>query len=123
MRLDEWELSLISYPDYPPIRPFSGWSSSAATKSLDWYDAYNAVKHDREANLRRATFGNVLKAAAASIAMGAAQFGWDDWHPENDLARFRQRVFTLRPPQTWEPKDVYFVPEEGATWRRVMFPF
>ena len=49
MKLDEYAIGVPFYPWLNPIRPFLGWTTDGSTKSLSWYDAYNAVKHDREA--------------------------------------------------------------------------
>jgi hypothetical protein len=48
---------------------------SAPTASLSWYDAYNAVKHDRESNFHRSTLENVLNACAALHILQVAQWG------------------------------------------------
>jgi hypothetical protein len=75
LRLQDWKVVLKDRPDIGPLSPFDGWSSTAPTQSLPWYDAYNAVKHDREASFHRATFKNLLDAAAALHIMQAAQWG------------------------------------------------
>jgi len=48
MRLDSYTLSLTSYPSFPAFTPFENWSSAAPTQTLDWYNAYNMTKHNRE---------------------------------------------------------------------------
>jgi hypothetical protein len=53
MLLDSFTLKLRSYPEFPPIAPFEGWNAQSPTKSLDWYDAYNQTKHNREEHLAR----------------------------------------------------------------------
>jgi len=47
MRLDGWQLSLPRYPQLGVFTPFATWDAANPTQSLQWYDAYNAVKHDR----------------------------------------------------------------------------
>lgn len=44
---------------FEPITPFSNWSSN---KKLDWWEAYNHVKHDRFKNQKEATFQSTLNA-------------------------------------------------------------
>jgi hypothetical protein len=61
LRLNEWSVTLSAHPSYGAIAPFASWDSSRPTASLDWYDAYNAVKHDRENSLARATFERVSR--------------------------------------------------------------
>ena len=69
MRLDEYGVEFPSYPWLPPISPFAGWGSSdKPTQDLAWYDAYNAVKHNREAEFERATLGHAF--------VGLSQFGY-----------------------------------------------
>jgi hypothetical protein len=45
--LAEFRVTLEPYPLAPTVRAFHGWSPSAPTQSLAWYDAYNQAKHDR----------------------------------------------------------------------------
>ncbi len=45
------------------LSPFGSWSSGVSTNP-DWYDAYNKLKHDRNANFRKATYRNVLEGLA-----------------------------------------------------------
>jgi hypothetical protein len=51
------------------LAPFADWNSSspvtkAAYKPLAWWQAYNAIKHDRWANIRQATILNAANAVA-----------------------------------------------------------
>jgi hypothetical protein len=50
LRLAEYAVQLSYYPGLAPIAPFVGWTDTAPTQSLIWYDSYNAAKHDREIN-------------------------------------------------------------------------
>lgn len=45
LRLGDWAVGLTDYPHVGQFSPFEAWSDSEPTKSLPWYDAYNAVKH------------------------------------------------------------------------------
>ncbi|MFS0827637.1 hypothetical protein [Pseudomonas phoenicis] len=73
LRLTEWKVRLKDYD--LEFQPFRYWNSLQSTKSLSWYNSYNAVKHDREKNFYLSTLGNVLEAAAALHIMQVAQFG------------------------------------------------
>jgi len=55
MRLDHFAVRLVEAPAYGEIRPFRDWSAANPTASLPWYGAYNATKHNREAELNCAT--------------------------------------------------------------------
>lgn len=75
LRLEDYAISFPEYPWLSPIAPFRGWQSENATKSLPWYAAYNAVKHDREENAPQATLERALEAVSAVVIVGLAQFG------------------------------------------------
>lgn len=47
------------------LQPFSGWSVDKAAQSLDFWKAYNDVKHDRIKNYQMASLKNVVNALAA----------------------------------------------------------
>ena len=76
MLLDAYELSLSSYSGFPSFYPFKNWDMTKPTQSLDWYDAYNKTKHDRETYLSLATLENVVRAVGAVVVMFNAQFGY-----------------------------------------------
>ncbi|EJQ7926517.1 hypothetical protein ACQW7T_004331 [Pseudomonas aeruginosa] len=82
LRLDEWVVRLKNYPGYPELNPFKGWESveGMTTKSLHWYDDYNAVKHNRENEFHRASFGSLIKAMAAIHVLQVAQWGPELYH-------------------------------------------
>jgi hypothetical protein len=87
MKLDSYALTLATHPEYGVLTPFEGWDVNDPTRSLRWYDAYNATKHNREAELNRATLRAVIHALAAVHVMTVAQFGFDeversDFHPD-----------------------------------------
>lgn len=48
-----------------PVIPFKGWDKKEAAKSLDWWTAYNDIKHGRVLNIRNASLKNVLDSLAA----------------------------------------------------------
>jgi hypothetical protein len=75
LRLGEWSVILTDYAHLGVFTPFEKWSEAAPTKSLAWYDAYNAVKHHREAEFPKATLENLLNAMAALHIMQVAQWG------------------------------------------------
>jgi hypothetical protein len=76
MRLGEYAVAFPNYPWLEPHRPYNGWGSTGRpTQELVWYDAYNAVKHNREAEFARATLRYAFEAISACVVMMAAQFG------------------------------------------------
>jgi hypothetical protein len=76
MLLDSYQLFLQSYSAYPPFSPFAGWDAQKPTESLNWYDAYNKTKHDREENLKFGTLDNAIRSVGAAVVMFYAQFGF-----------------------------------------------
>jgi hypothetical protein len=58
-----------------PTAPFSGWSSTAPTQSLSWYDAYNKTKHDRAHHFGAASLENGIRAVMANVVLFAVRFG------------------------------------------------
>lgn len=112
LRLQDWKVVLKDYPDVGDLSPFDGWAATAPTQSLSWYDAYNAVKHDREASFHRATFKHLLDAAAALHIMQAAQWGPEIFSQMHDN-RFSPFWITHIP--TIRAADIYMAPlEKGA---------
>jgi hypothetical protein len=79
LRLREWGVRLVDYPDAETFRPFLSWSKEDPTKSLNWYDAYNAIKHNREVSFARSTLNDLLNAAAALHIMQASQWGTETY--------------------------------------------
>ncbi|HEY0462654.1 MAG TPA: hypothetical protein VGC79_00525 [Polyangiaceae bacterium] len=116
LRLDEWTVTLSSHHFYREISPFKGWSSekNQTSKSLPWYDAYNAVKHGREQNIERATFAGAVDAVAAAFIMTVAQFGTEHL---SDSAYFHPDLFSIRHSPIWLPTERYIPPCNMALTR------
>ncbi|MES1178947.1 MAG: hypothetical protein ABUL62_31820 [Myxococcales bacterium] len=128
MRLSEYTVQFAMYPSYPPIRPFGAWRSGA--RNLPWYTAYNAVKHDREEALSKATFGNVVSALAGALVITVAQFGPDavgfssrfgSLPLYSDDPEFRLFEFGSLP--TWKARELYVPPHNGQEWKPLAHVF
>jgi len=65
----------LNLPDY---FPFDGWDIAQPTRSLLWYDSYNKVKHDRNANFSLATVENCINAVSACAVLFSTRFGPDE---------------------------------------------
>lgn len=125
MKLGEFAIEFPFYPWLPAIQPFDNWLPSATpTKDLKWYDAYNAVKHDRETQFEQSTLQNAFLAISAVVVMMAAQFGW--------IYGLRQRsrltdFFELNTAPKWHPSEVYTHvatgPEEVGFTSSLRYPF
>lgn len=123
MRLDEYAVGFPSYPWLAPLAPYKGWgSSNHPTEDLKWYDAYNAVKHNREKEFSRATLRHTFEAMTACVIMMVAQFGLaSGFSASAELRAFFH--FSALP--DWSPSDIYVHPYENANagWSAVEFKF
>lgn len=62
--------------------PFAAWSTP--NSGLDWYKAYNEVKHDRSTHLPLASFENLMDAFCGLIVVLTAQFLFEDFSNGHD---------------------------------------
>jgi hypothetical protein len=104
MRLNEWSVGLRDYPDLGLFSPFYSWDQTCPTKSLPWYDAYNAVKHHREERFNLGTLSNLIDAAASLHIMQSAQFGPEMYH--RFFGNERSPFFTVKHP-AYDLSEVY----------------
>ena len=74
LHLSSYCFKLRSYADIPVIVPFENWTGLAPTVSLDWYDAYNKTKHDREKHFSDATLDNCIKAVVANLVLHVVRY-------------------------------------------------
>jgi hypothetical protein len=75
LQLSSWGVELRDYPGLGTFSPFANWQATDPTKSLPWYDGYNAVKHHREAESAQASLKNLINAVAAVHILQGAQWG------------------------------------------------
>jgi len=126
MLLDSFTLKLRSYPDFPPITPFMGWSGQSPTKSLPWYSAYNHTKHNREQYLPAATFECAVQAVSAAAVMFYAQFGYR-FETGDEMRPVIGNVFALNIDHSMYPISCYIPNAENGPraweWELLNFPF
>lgn len=115
MKLKEYRVSLPWFPWLDPIAPFERWvpTPNRVKQHLPWYDAYNAVKHDREQNFAEAKLRYAIEALTACFVMLCAQYGLDFVRTGEEA---RDVFFRLVNRPFWEPAELY-VPEYGAAVR------
>src|SRR5208337_3060679 len=101
------------------IKPFSDWQVTRPTKSLDWYDAYNKVKHDRDRFFHEATLFRVIYATTGCFVMLCAQYGWEFARRGVDAESV---FFKLINGPSWHPTELY-VPADGSGFRPINYPF
>lgn len=115
LRLRGYSARFKRYPEVAEIKPFAEWLSGQSTASLKWYDAYNAVKHDRECQFKRASLCNAFEAVAACAILLVAQFG------EAGLSDDLERSLTVEG-EPWLIKDCYVAPQQSTTWTPTNHP-
>jgi hypothetical protein len=117
MKLNSYEIALIRYPALKATAPFAFWNATRPTQSLPWYETYNKVKHDREANFKEASLGHAIEAVAACVVMLVAQYGVHALH------RHRlNNLFEFRDYPRWEPREWYYQPVPQERWVEVECP-
>lgn len=74
LHLSEYEVVAKPYANLGSIRPFAGWTAVQPTQSLQWYDAYNKTKHDRENHFSEASLHRCIEAVVACLVLFAVRF-------------------------------------------------
>ena len=72
--LTKYKLSLVGYANPYKCCPFENWNKDEPSKSIAWYDAYNQIKHNIDANFHLATLENCINAIAANIILFAVRY-------------------------------------------------
>ncbi len=88
---------------------------------LRWYNAYNAVKHDRETEFAKATLGNLIEAMGAVFVLVMAQFGQFGFQSLNhsDRTAFGYKWIEFGLKEQYLPPHV----QPGAKWHPVPYRF
>ena len=97
------------------ICPFKSWNASSPTKSLNWYDDYNAIKHDREQKFHKATLLNTINAVSAIAILILAQYG-------PSLIYWKERIsnfYTISEEPKWNLQEYYLPPLENGKWENL----
>jgi hypothetical protein len=103
LKLGDYEIELKDFPKMNRISPYQNWNSEKPTKSLEWMDAYNLIKHDKYSNIEFATLKNLVDAFSALTILLYSQF-------KNFIAikkQFDEVVKILKEPE-WDDTDKYF---------------
>jgi hypothetical protein len=114
LKLKEYSVNLGFFPLDEDINPFANWNDDSPTKSLEWYDNYNAVKHDRENEFDKATLWNVIQAISGLAILLISQFGKNMPNWNEQIGGYF--IFKSRP--TWNKEEWYLPPLEKEDWER-----
>jgi hypothetical protein len=122
--LSSYEVMLPIWNGTPPIlKPFEPWKSARGLPnpgglSLPWYQAYNASKHDRQDEFKKANFENLVMAVAGLLVLVSSQFlnvefgagstslalSGHDYHP---LEASTGSLFRIKYPDDWLDTERY----------------
>lgn len=111
MKLSAYEVRFSYYPDLPPISPFLNWDHQKATKSLEWYNNYNKIKHDRDNEFEKSRLIDAITSLSACYIILLAQYG--EQQTINDLLKKHWKV-EKRP--IWNTEDKYVKPHKNSNW-------
>lgn len=114
LKLKDYSVNLGYFPLDNDIEPFKNWDASMPTKSISWYDNYNAVKHDRENQFSKATLWSVIEAIAGLAILLIAQYGENLPYWKEQIGGF----FTFNTTPNWEFTDKYLPPFSGEDWKK-----
>jgi hypothetical protein len=113
LKLDKYEVSLPFYPELEPFSPFKNWKSTDPSKSLSWYNAYNALKHHSEIEFDKATLINAIFAVGAVAVLIIAQYG-------SNIPFWSEKVggfFYIKNNSEWATEDKILPPLTKNEWR------
>lgn len=79
------------------LQPFNGWDTAQASQSLEWWQGYNDIKHNRYINFQKANLKNSLNILGALYILEIKQLR--KIHEENpaemDIPDTESSVFTM----------------------------
>jgi hypothetical protein len=114
LHLDKYKVRLPYYPDLQIIEPFINWTSDAPgpTKSLFWYDNYNAVKHNSEVDFNKANLKSAIEAVCAVAILLYAQYGKNIPYWKENVGSF----FEVTSEINWSLDEKLLPPTENSEW-------
>ena len=114
-KLSSYEVKLPYWQGTDDRRiPFSAWASH---QSLNWYQAYNATKHDRHRSFEKASFTNLIDAICGLVVLLSSQFHTQDFSPADPALGLEGRgdgmesaigeYFRIKFPNDWSEDQRY----------------
>jgi hypothetical protein len=122
--LSSYEVMLSIWNGTRPIlKPFEPWKAARGLPnpnglSLPWYQAYNASKHDRQDEFKKANLGNLVIAVAGLLVLVSSQFRGQDFgagspalelsgHDYHPMEASIGSLFRIKYPDDWVAADSY----------------
>ena len=117
-RLDESAVKLNIWTPIPKIfEPFKDWKNHGSFVSLNWYQNYNSVKHDRNVNFKHANLENLLLAISGVIVILFSQFYIQTFYPYQEGSSWicdddgflynESSLFSVKEIKSWSPDELY----------------
>lgn len=76
---------LVGYAKPYKCCPFENWNEREPSKSIAWYDAYNQINHNIDANFHLSTLENCINAIAANIILFAVRYSPRYLYEKDDI--------------------------------------
>jgi hypothetical protein len=122
--LSSYNVMLPIWNGTPQIfTPFDPWKSARGLPnpgglSLPWYQAYNASKHNRHDEFKKANFENLVMAVAGLLVLVSSQFTDEDFgagpigmvtegHPYYSMEASIGSMFRIEYPDDWPDAECY----------------
>ena len=122
--LSSYEVILPIWNGTPPIlKPFERWKPGRGLPdhggtSLPWYQAYNASKHDRQDEFKKANFENLVIAVAGLLVLISSQFRDRDFtagpqalaisgYDYHEMEASTGSLFRIKYPDDWGDAELY----------------
>jgi hypothetical protein len=118
IKLADYKVLLKSWHPSPrQFQPFRKWYGVRSYKDLEWYQAYNAAKHNRDTKFEQSNFENTIEAIAGLLCVLFAQFNVHTTCPyrppdsvyevdAGDMLGLEGSMFDIAPP-TWTTAESY----------------
>lgn len=116
--LSEYEVGLPQWSTSELIKfkPFEAWAHD--NQPLEWYQAYNMSKHDRQDNFGYANLSNLLQAVSGLLCLIHSQFRGENFSPSDwgigaegfdfyDMESSTGGVFRIKEPSNWTEDELY----------------
>jgi hypothetical protein len=113
-----WNGSPLILKPFEPWKPARGLPDHPGGLSLPWYQAYNASKHDRQDEFKKANLENLITAVAGLLVLISSQFCGEDftagprlfaasgyeYHP---MEASIGSLFRIEYPEDWADAELY----------------
>lgn len=122
-KLSEYSVKLYGWRNSDKILTPFIWKLSNNNHTLDWYQHYNAVKHDRFKNFSKASLINVINAVAGLVITLYSQFSihaFSSYAPgtfftiDDGYSTVKNSIFAIKEPASWNDDDMY-----GFNWNKL----